>query len=115
MKLDTPTIAIIVAIGFFYLKLVYMQWRKARGAAKKTNLAIAKARKQGKSPKIPEKPETERFSIQVVSWYLVGGTMLLVFLGLALQGNPFNLSADVVALWWVPVAAGIVGLSFAIK
>lgn len=115
MNLDTPTIAIIVAIGIFYLKLAYLQWRKARGAAQKANLALAKARKQGKTPKAPEKPAAERFSIQVVSWYLVGGTMVLVILGLALRGNPLNFSADIVSLWWVPVAAGIVGLAFAIK
>jgi hypothetical protein len=115
MKFDTPTIAIVVAIAFFYIKLAYMQWRKARGAAKTTNLQIAKARKQGKTPKIPEKPSAERFSIQVVSWYLVVGMMALVFIGLFWQGNPFNLSAAIVSLWWVPVDIGIVGLSFAIK
>jgi hypothetical protein len=115
MKFDTPTIAIIVAIIFFYLRLAYMQWRKARVAAQRTNLEIAKARKKGRSPKIPEKPATERFSIQVVSWYLVIGTMALVFIGLFWQGNPFGMSPEVVQLWWIPVDVGIVGLSFSIK
>ncbi|HVP21515.1 MAG TPA: hypothetical protein VMS73_06600 [Anaerolineaceae bacterium] len=115
MKLDTPTIAIVVAIAFFYIKLVYMQWRKARQAARKTNIEIATARKKGKAPKIPEKPANERFSVQVRNWYVVVGMMALVFAGLFWQGNPFSLSAELVSFWWVPVSVGIAGLSFAIK
>jgi hypothetical protein len=115
MVFDVPNIAFYSAIAFFYIRLVYIQWRKARGAAKNTNLEIARARKKGRSPKLPEKPATERFSIQVVNWYLVVGTIILVILGWAWKGNPFQLSVEIVSLWWIPVDIGIVGLSFLIK
>ena len=44
MTFTTPMIGITIAVAFFYLRLVYMQWRKARKAAGKTNLEIARAR-----------------------------------------------------------------------
>jgi hypothetical protein len=117
MTLDAPNIAIIGSIAFFYLKYVYMQWRKARSAAKKTNVEIAKARKQGKSPRVPEKPAVSagRFAIQVVSWYVVGISVAAVFIGLALNTLPLGLPAGVTSVWWVLVAGGILALSFGIK
>jgi hypothetical protein len=116
MTLDTPNIAIIASIVFFYLKYIYLQWRKARTAAKKTNIEIAKSRKQGKSPKIPEKPVTaDRFSIKIVSWYIVVPTVVLVLIGLTLNTVPLGLPAFITGLWWILVSVGIVGLSFGIK
>jgi hypothetical protein len=116
MTFDLPNIAVYVSIAFFYLKIVYMQWRKARNAAKKTNVEIAKARKQGKTPKIPDKPTTtQRFSIQITNWYLVAGTIGLVLVGFALHSSSLGLPAELTSLWWVLMAGGIVGLSFAIK
>jgi hypothetical protein len=116
MTLDTPNIAIIASIVFFYLKYLYMQWRKARSAAKKTNVEIAKARKQGRTPKIPEKPVVAgRLSIGIVSWYIVVPTVLLVLVGLTFNTIPLGLPASVTGVWWILVAGGIVGLSFGIK
>ncbi len=113
MTLDTPTIAIIVAIAFFYIKVVFFQWRKARAEAKKTNIEIAKARKKGKTPDIPAKP-SGFFNIQVVSWYAVAGTLALVLIGYAMKSTTF-LPAEVTAFWWVLIVAGIVGLTFSVK
>jgi len=113
MKLDTPTIAIIVAIAFFYIKVVFFQWRKARAEAKKTNIEIAKARKKGKTPEIPAKP-SGFFNIQVISWYAVGATLVLVLVGYAMQSMTF-LPAEVTAFWWVLIVIGIVGLTFSVK
>jgi len=116
MTLSTPNIAIIASIVFFYLKYVYMQWRKARSAAKTTNIEIAKARKQGRAPKIPEKPTTsDRFAVRIVSWYIVGPTVAMVFIGLTLNTIPLGLPTSVTDIWWILVAAGIVGLSFGVK
>ena len=116
MTFDLPNIVVYVSIAFFYLKIVYMQWRKARGAAKKTNIEIAKARNQGKTPKIPDKPTTtERFKIQITNWYIVAGTVAVVLAGFTLHSAPLGLPAEVTSLWWVLMASGIVGLSFAVK
>ena len=113
MKLDTPTIAIIVAIAFFYIKVVFFQWRKARAEASKTNVVIAKARKKGKTPEIPAKP-SGFFNLQVVSWYAVGATLVIVLLGYAMKTMTF-LPAEVTAFWWVLIVVGIVGLTFSVK
>jgi hypothetical protein len=116
MTFTTPMIGITIAVVFFYLKLVYMQWRKARKAAGKTNLEIAKARKQGKTPKIPEKPAvTQIFNVQVKNWFAVAVLMACVFVGFALSTMQLGLPVEVTDYSWVLVAAGIVGLSFAIK
>ena len=117
MTLNTPNIAIIASIVFFYLKYVYMQWRKARSAAKTTNIEIAKARKQGKAPKIPEKPasSSDRFAVKIVSWYIIGPTVAMVIIGLTFNTIPLGLPTSVTDTWWILVAAGIVGLSFGVK
>jgi len=116
MTLTTPIIGIGIAVIFFYLRLIYMQWRKARIAAKATNLEIARARKQGRSPKIPEKPAVaNRFSIQVRSWFAVLVMMVMAFVGFAVGTMQLGLAPEIVDNSWILVAVGIVGLSFAIK
>jgi hypothetical protein len=93
-----------------------MQWRKARTSARTTNIEIARARKQGKIPKIPEKPVVAKgFSIQVKNWFAVTVMMVLVFVGFALGSMQIGLPQEIMDYSWILVAVGIVGLSFAIK
>ena len=116
MTFTTPMIGITIAVVFFYLKLLFMQWRKARKAAKTTNIEIARARKQGKAPKIPEKPVVAKgFSIKVTSWLTVVVMMVLVFIGFALETINLGLAPEIVNYSWILVAVGIVGLSFGIQ
>ena len=118
MKFDTPMIAIVLSIVFFYVKMIYSQWRKARSAAKKTNIEIAKARKQGKAPKIPEKPVgAERFSYKVWNWYIAGAAFVLIVVGFVGGGvgNGPQLINPLFDWWWVVVCVGVVGFSFAFK
>jgi len=115
MNFDITYIPIIAAVAFFYVKLVYVQRRRARSEATKTNIEIAKARKKGKTPIIPEKPAFERFSAQFVSLYLAFGLVVLVLIGFVWKGNPFNLSSEIVSLYWVPIVVGFVGLGLDIK
>jgi len=108
MTFTTPIIGITIAVVFFYLRLLYLQWRKARTAAKTTNLEIARARKQGKTPKIPEKPVVAKgFNIQVKNWYAVTAMMVLVFAGFAMGTVPLGLPQEIVDYSWIMVAFAI--------
>ncbi len=113
MKLDTPTIAIIAAVAFFYLKHVFLQWRFARAEANKVNLEIARARKKGKTPVIPPKP-VGFFNLKVLSWYVAIPMLLITLLGFAMPGMAF-IPAEIAAYWWVVTVVGIVGFSFSVR
>ena len=113
MTIDTPKIAIFAAVVFFYLKHVFLQWRFARAEANKVNIEIAKARKKGKTPVIPPKPEGF-FSLKVLSWYAVVPALLITLLGFAMPTMTF-LPAEITAYWWVVTVCGIIGFSFAVK
>ncbi len=113
MKLDTPLIVVIAAVAFFYAKLVFFQWRKARAEAKITNLEIAKARKKGKTPQIQPKP-TGFFSMRVTSWYLALPMLLLTLVGFVMPNLTF-LPAAITDYWYIATAAGIVGFSFSVR
>ncbi len=113
MKIDTPLIVVIVAVAFFYAKLVFFQWRKAKAEAKITNLEIAKARKKGKTPQIPPKP-TGFFSMRVTSWYLAAPMLILTLIGFVMPNMTF-LPAAITDFWYIVTAAGIVGFSFSVK
>jgi hypothetical protein len=116
MTFTTSIIGITIAVAFFYLKLVFVQWRKARKAAKTTNLEIAKARKQGRNPKIPEKSAVASgFSIRVTNWSVVVVAMVTVLVGFTLSTVQLGLEQIIMDNSWILVAAGIVGLSFGIN
>ncbi len=113
MTLDTPIIVIIAAVAFFYAKLVYFQWRKAKAEAKRTNIEIAKARKKGKTPQIDPKP-TGFFSMRVTSWYLAAPFLVVTLVGFAMPSITF-LPAVITSYWYIVTAIGIVGFSFSVK
>ncbi len=116
MTFTTPLIGITAAVVFFYLKIVFMQWRKARTAAKVTNLEIARARKQGKTPKIPDKPSVSSgFSIKVTNWGLAVTMVGLVFIGFVVMTVQLGLGQEIMDNAWILVAAAFVGLSFAVN
>lgn len=113
MKLDTPMIVVIGAVAFFYIKLVFFQWRMAKAEARKTNLQIAQARKKGKTPQINPKP-TGFFSMRVTSWYLAAPMLILTLIGFSMPTFTF-LPAVIRDYWYIVTAVGIVGFSFSVK
>ncbi len=113
MKLDTPIIVVIAAVAFFYVKLVFFQWRKAKEEAKRTNIEIATARKKGKTPQIDPNP-TGFFSMRVTSWYLAVPMLILTLVGFTMPSITF-LPAMITDYWYIVTAVGIVGFSFSVK
>jgi hypothetical protein len=111
---NTGTIVVIAAIVIFYIRLIVMNILKAKREAKKTNIEIHKAIKKGKQPAVPEKP-AERFAVQVRSWWGVAASVGLVLVGLAVNSYPMGLAQNIVDLWYIPVAAGILLLAVFIK
>jgi hypothetical protein len=114
LNLDTGTIVIVIAIAIFYARLLIGNFLNAKREANKTNKEIRRAQKEGRSAKIPDKP-VDRFAVQVRSWWLVGISILIVMVGLVVNSNWFDLPAQVVSLYYVPVALGILLLAVAVK
>ncbi len=113
-NLDTPTIVIVVAIVIFYARLLLGNFLRARREANKTNKEIRRAQKEKRAAKIPEKP-VDSFAVQVRSWWLVGISIAVVMVGLVVNSVSLGLTRELTALWYIPVAAGILLLAVAIK
>jgi uncharacterized ion transporter superfamily protein YfcC len=114
MTIDLPLVVIIVAIVFFYLKLAWMQWRKARVEGQKAKSEMVKARKEGRKYTKPEKP-VDKFAIKVRSWPVVAIALALMIVPWALFSADASLLGEVTNYWWVSMAVGIVILAFTIK
>jgi hypothetical protein len=111
---NTGTIVVIAAIVIFYIRLGLMNWFKAKNEAKKSNAEIKKALKKGKEAKVPEKP-VERFGVEIRSWWGIAAGVILVLVGFTVNSMELGLNQNLVDLWYIPIALGILLLAVFIK
>jgi hypothetical protein len=108
MNFDTGTIVIIVVIVIFYGRVLLIQRgksRRARVLAGKSRRAIKRAAAKGNADAtIPKQ------GIQVVSWYLVFASIVIILGGFVLRTTNLTFKD----WWWVIISAGIVLLGVCI-
>lgn len=105
-------IAVVLAI-LFYLRLMALQYGKARRARA---LAARRPTENKKGKKAPPKPAPgaiDLFGFKVTSWqWIVAGITLLV-VGAVIAAFPSIGIAN--HFWWIPVSAGIVIMAYCVK
>lgn len=111
MNIDPGLIIVIVAVLFFYLRLIVLQRARARVLAQH---AAANAKKKGRA-----QPAAAAAPVSIVSsrWsdrVIAGAGVLAMLLGiLAYSGVlPLPLAQT---YWWAPTALGIVAFSWLFK
>lgn len=114
MDLSFGTIFTIVVVTLFYLRLIVLQWGKARRlrAANEASRAAVKTGK-GKKP-APPINSSMMMGVHFTNKYLVALAIVLMLLGAAMAAVP-QLSTAVRDLWWIPLNIGIGLFAFLIK
>lgn len=111
--MDTGTIVIIVAVLFFYLRLILIQRERAKRAK-----AAPPAPRGKKKGKIGQPPSfAERYSIlsrRKVDWVIAGAGVVLILAGVLLSVRLLPVPTAQ-AYWWLLVALGIVAFSFGFR
>jgi len=110
MKLDLGTIVTIVVVLMFYIRLMLLQWGKAR----RLKILIEREKKKGKNPKKFQAELQQNLAVKVVSWPLIIFGFVMIVAGgavRAISGIPVEFSQ----YWWVLVSTGVLVSSFAIR
>lgn len=110
--MEYGTILVIAAVLLFYLRLILLQWGKARRVREEALLTRAVRKgKQGKSTP-PEAQRTPALRFENV--YLVVLAMILMVMGLVMNFSR-GLSPEMRAFWWIPSVAGILLFGLSIR
>jgi len=112
--METGLIAVFVAIGIFYLRIMQLRGRKRRLEKQAILEHMREAnRKKGKVGPMPGKdPNTPPF--KVTSWILVAIAVVLMLVGVAARSN-LSLPVLMETYWWVPTTLGILVFLFCFK
>ncbi len=115
MKLDTGTIVAIAAALIFYLRLIVVQRQKVKRMKLVKNQAQTQKGKSGKQARSQaRRPIDQQLGFQIVSWYLIGASILLVLLGALIYAVDW-FGPGVSPLWWIPFTVGILMLGFSVR
>ncbi len=115
MKFDAGTIVAIAAALIFYLRLIIIQRQKVKRmnfTKRQAQSLKGKGKKQAKSQ--ANRPIQQQLGFEIVSWYMVGTSVLLVLFGALISAVDW-FGPGVRPLWWVPVTAGFILFTFSIR
>jgi len=96
--MDFGTIITVVFVLLFYLRLILMQW----GKAKRAKLAYEASKAKGKTPQ----NSTIQLGVHFSNKYLLVLGIALIVFGAVLAALP-SASPTLKSLWWVPLNLGV--------
>ncbi len=123
MKFTTGIIVVIASMVFFYLRIALLRGRKRR-YEREYALKRRKVNGRSKGAVLPQSSKgTPPFGVK--SWIMVGVSLILVIFGMLAYNKMTFLGFDLITnqvfldtsteFWYIPVALGVVLLSFSIK
>jgi hypothetical protein len=109
--MDTGTLIAVGAVLIFYMRMIGMQWGKAKRlrAQRALDFEEMRQRKGKKAEPQPDRPR-EAAGVQVRSWPVVIAGLVLCLAGAVLAAIP-----GTNAYWWIPITLGVLILTFAFK
>lgn len=109
--METGTIIAVAVVLLFYMRMIGMQWGKARRLRDQRARDIEELRKKKgkKAEPQPDKPR-EAAGVQVKSWPMVISGLVLCLVG-AIVGAIVTISS----FWWIPLTLGVLILTFSFK
>jgi len=114
MNLDFGTIITIAAVLLFYMRLIVLQ----RQRIKRAQYQYAQVSSKNSKSKTggDKKPELNysRLGVQIRSWWMVGGALILITFGALVAGTKF-LGPSLSTFWYIPVILGIALFTFGVK
>ena len=112
MNLDPGLAVVIVSVLIFYLRLIILQRERVKRAAQPVAPAQSKKKDSSRQPKPPI--NYSLLSLKPKDRLIAGTGALLMVIGLLLNNRLLPLPA-LQDYWWLPMAVGIVGFSWAFK
>ncbi len=114
MGLDTGTIIIIAAVLIFYLRLIIVQRQKAKLLRSAAASSPSRGKKKTKNSNQAPAQQLSILSNRKQDWIIAGLGAFLMVAGILLNrlGSPESAAQ---AYWWLPMAIGIVGFSWAFR
>jgi hypothetical protein len=116
MKLDTGVVVTIAAILLFYLRLMALQWGKAKRYRAYQNRIAQEDKNGGKKGKKKSSVvrEAPKMSFEVANWYLVAAGVVAIIVGVLFNWVP-GLDANVRSFWWAPLCIGVGFFTFSFR
>jgi H+/gluconate symporter-like permease len=113
MKLAPGIIITIVVVLLFYMRLIALQWGKAKRAKEYDEAFKQSKGKKGKK-KIQEKSPMEKYGFQVKSMPWVVVSIICIIIGVVMNAYPALLPAAK-DYWWVGIFLGVVIMGINLK
>ena len=112
MKLSPGVIITIAVVLLFYMRLIALQWGKAKRAREYDNVNLQNKGKKGKK-NIKEKSPVEKYGFEVKSMPWVVVSIICIILGVLLNAYP-ALLPNGYDYWWIGILLGVVimGINF---
>jgi hypothetical protein len=109
MKLELGTVAIIIAVGFYYLRLVRIEHERKKRRDRIEKL-IAENKKKGKKA---QELEERRMLIspRKRDWAIAAAGFAMIVVGILIRNGNIP-STNYQEYWWLPVSIGILAFSF---
>ena len=111
--MSTGVIITIVVVLLFYMRLIALQWGKAKRARAYDEIIKQNKGKKGKK-KIQERSLMERYGFEVRSMPWVVVSIVFIILGVLLNAYPQLLPAAK-DYWWVGILVGVVIMTIEFK
>ena len=113
MPVDTGTAVIIGAVLIFYLRLIIIQRERAR-RVRQPEPAAAKGKKKGAARKKDAQRQLSILSQNPRDWVIAAVGVIAIGAGVLLNLHILPWAA-LQAIWWLPVALGIVAFSWTFR
>jgi hypothetical protein len=111
--MSTGVIITIVVVLLFYLRLITLQWGKAK-RAREYDLTMEQNRGKKGKKKIREKSPMEKYGFQIKSTPWVVVSIVCIILGVMLNAYPAILPV-VKDYWWVGIVLGVLIMGINLK
>ena len=110
MKLDFGTIVTIVVVLLCYVRLMLLQWGKAR----RLRSLVEREKKKGKNTKKIEAELQKNLGVKVTSMPLITFGLVMILAGGIIRAVP-SVPAEFSQYWWMLVSSGVLMSAFAIR
>ncbi len=108
--MDAGTIVAIVAVLIFYMRMIGMQWGKAKRLRQQRAQQLEELQKKKGKKTEPQPTPREALGVQVRSWPMVISGIVLCVASAVLAAIPATQP-----FWWIPITVGMVILTFSFK
>jgi len=117
--MDIGLIVVIAAVLIFYMRLIALQWGRAKQVrAEEAQASLAKSKTSKKKQSKPEEnvftASMRRYGFRITSWWLLAAGVVFLMIGIIMSLNGL-FDPAIQKWWWIPTTLGIGFFFFSFK